>query len=476
MAAQPRPALLDSEEPPREVRFTEGKHPIRSWHSDADGNFFQRGSSHGSLQWNPPQATAQGWHSRQPDIPRTSQESLVPGYAYCHTNTQQSSLDTGASEQSTANDYAGVGNAELAGQLSEFQCAGDMAHDGWGTAMAASTEEFFLEELVGDDFAAGLDFVVDGFHSASGSLTQLLPDIATADPAMGQTLDSLIKGGEEVFGDVDFLIEEIRDSASFEGDRVVIDQTLLAELDHTLSLIEEYTYVIGLAEERWTFVLSLPDLQMMQAAMLGVAVVNALMIQHGERLIAELTSLQEQLNMHQRELAEAEMKMGVDTGLIIGSVALALTPLSAPVALAAGVGLALTGLAASLAIEGGLSNFGVMKGTVMASKLGDDAAALAAAQPTAGLKGLGPALNVISLALDTMEASEEYTAISDIKSRMESIQPAADAFIAEWPKLETSLTSVLSSFVQLKEELSSWADRVDVIDQELAVTLPQFTG
>ena len=400
----------------------------------------------------------------------------MPGYSYSHTNTQQSSVETGAAEQSSANAFAGVGNAELAGQLPGFQGADDMAYDGWGTAMAASAGELLLEELVGDDFAAGLDFVVDGFLGATLSLTQLLPDITAADPAMGQTLDALVKGGDEVFGDVDILVEELRDSATFEGDELVVDQGLIAELDEVLSLIEEYTHVIELAVERWTFVLSLPDLQMMQAAMVGVAAVNTKMIAHGEGLIAELTSLEAHLQLHQEELAEAEMKMGVDTGMIIAGVALALAPLSAPVALAAGVGLALTGLAASLAIEGELSDFGQMKGTVMASKLTDDAVAVLSSQPTRGIKGLGPALNVVSLALDTMEASDERTAIADIKSRMESLQPSVDAFVSVWPELTAGLSSVLNSFNQLKEGLSTWADRVDVIDQELAVSLPQLTA
>lgn len=402
----------------------------------------------------------------------------MPGHSYSHTNTQQNSIETGACEQSAANNYAGVGNAELAGQLLEFQSADDMAHDGWGSAMAESAEELLLEELVGDDFAAGLDFVVDGFLGASLSLTQLLPDITTADPAMGQTLDALFKGGDEVFGDVDFLIEELRASATFEGDEVVVDQSLLAELDEVLSLIEEYTDVIELAVERWSFVLGLPDLQQLQTTMLLVAGVNALMIKRGEGLIAELTSLQEQLKLHERELSEAFLKVGADFILFGAGVGLAAAAPAAPVALGVGVGVALSGIAASLLIEGSLSNFGKLKATISGTTLTTSATGMLKKFPaaTSGLKALGPALNLISLALDTMEASEERTAIADIKARMEGLQPDVDTFLTELPQLESGLSAMLSSFAHLQEELSTWADRVDVIDQELAASLPQFAG
>jgi len=392
----------------------------------------------------------------------------MSGHSY-QSSHQDLDLETtydSAPEQASAD----IGNAARVDGMSHSEGSEEAGHDEWGTALAESASDLALEVLIGEATATQIDLVVDDYWDARCGIDPILGQIQAADATAAALIEGLVVESEGLLGDLESALADVRATATLDGEVVSIDEDALADAIHTLDLLDQHGYALTLHAERWAYVLSLPDLQLLQGLMLLAAGLVGAQLKVGEQLVGELMALQQLLADHSVELAEAEAKVGVDVGLVIGSVAIALSPLTGVAAAGAGLALMLGGIGASLYIEGGLSSFGELKSLVTGTKLLNDTTKVVEYSPglQTGLKGLGPALNVVSLALDGMEVSEERTAIANIVARMQQIEPTVEQFLQAWPELERSLIGIASDFGRLQQGLEEWADRVDAIDAELA--------
>jgi hypothetical protein len=292
--------------------------------------------------------------------------------------------------------------------------------------------------------------IIEEYTNSFWDTVQVVAGLNVADPETMSTVCMLIDNGEEVAGDLD----EILEAGTMDG----YLQDLLDELGY-------YTECLDLHLERETLIQGLPDLKLFAIG----ATAWAAMLQRWSDQANDAAALLAELNLlyhsHEQEFEEACMKVGVDVALIAAGIAAAAL-LTGPAALVAGVALACAGVGASFAIEGGLSNPGTVKTTINGINLASKGIIKNAGPKVVRVsKGLGPAMNAMSLVVDGLEAgSEKRLAIQVLaKGRLLMESPIFDA----WPAIAACLGSATKQSALIANAVGEVEARIQSLDIEI---------
>ncbi len=375
----------------------------------------------------------------------------------------QANVQSNTSSDSAASASQGQSNDFLQQQL-----------DG---ACSEDSREATVEEVLGagfDDMAADTS---DRFWGAVAGLDAMLADIRVQDGTDADLITDLSADGGVLLDDVPVLVDDLLESSCVEGDVVDYDTTLYDDVYDTLDDIELHIDVLDIEGEKWSMVLGLPSLQTFKDMVEVWVKLLASWDARAQEVVKTVQELQELYDAHRAEFDQACMKVGVDTALIAAGVASAAL-LTGPAALAAGIVLTLSGVTASLVIEGNLSDWGKAKTAMNGANLSAKSLELKGlvGELPSGLKGLGPALNAISLVLDGSEAASEHGLAQQMKDKLEAILAESDDLLAAWPAVVVNLDSSAKQLAAIEHALSAELPSVESLDLEIDGLLAELAA
>lgn len=375
----------------------------------------------------------------------------------------QANVQSNTSSDSAASASQGQSNDFLQQQL-----------DG---ACSEDSREATVEEVLGagfDDMAADTS---DRFWGAVAGLDAMLADIRVQDGTDADLITDLSADGGVLLDDVPVLVDDLLESSCVEGGVVDYDTTLYDDVYDTLDDIELHIGVLDIEGEKWSMVLGLPSLQTFKDMVEVWVKLLASWDARAQEVVKTVQELQELYDAHRAEFDQACMKVGVDTALIAAGVASAAL-LTGPAALAAGIVLTLSGVTASLVIEGNLSDWGKAKTAMNGANLSAKSLELKGlvGELPSGLKGLGPALNAISLVLDGSEAASEHGLAQQMKDKLEAILAESDDLLAAWPAVVVNLDSSAKQLAAIEHALSAELPSVESLDREIDGLLAELAA
>ncbi len=375
----------------------------------------------------------------------------------------QANVQSNTSSDSAASASQGQSNDFLQQQL-----------DG---ACSEDSREATVEEVLGagfDDMAADTS---DRFWGAVAGLDAMLADIRVQDGTDADLITDLSADGGVLLDDVPVLVDDLLESSCVEGGVVDYDTTLYDDVYDTLDDIELHIDVLDIEGEKWSMVLGLPSLQTFKDMVEVWVKLLASWDARAQEVVKTVQELQELYDAHRAEFDQACMKVGVDTALIAAGVASAAL-LTGPAALAAGIVLTLSGVTASLVIEGNLSDWGKAKTAMNGANLSAKSLELKGlvGELPSGLKGLGPALNAISLVLDGSEAASEHGLAQQMKDKLEAILAESDDLLAAWPAVVVNLDSSAKQLAAIEHALSAELPSVESLDREIDGLLAELAA